>query len=249
MNDYGKFASIYDRLIKSDIDYIKMANFIENTINDAGFKEKGIVLDLACGSGILTERLKNLGYDMIGIDLSVDMLNIAKEKNPDILYLCQDMREFELYGTVDCVCCMTDALNYITTKEDLLEVFKLVKNYLNPNAPFIFDLNSLYKLKNILSNNTFTYEDDEVFYIWENEYDEAYDICNFYLTFFVKDFEEPGKAEVYKRFDEVHSEKGYSVFEIEELLREAGFVSWEIYSDYEKKPINSQSERLIFVAF
>lgn len=248
MNDYGKFASIYDRLIKADIDYGKIAKFVENIVDEAGFG-KGIVLDLACGSGILTEKLKKLGYDMIGIDLSVDMLNIAKENNPDILYLCQDMREFELYGTVDCICCMTDALNYITEENELLEVFRLAKNYLNPGAPFVFDMNSVYKFENILSNNTFTYEDDEVFYVWENEYDEESKICEFYLTFFVRANGKKDCEEMYERFDEMHKEKAYSVSEVENLLRRAGFSTCQVYSDYEKKPINGCSERYIFVAF
>lgn len=238
-NSYTQFASYYDKLIKGDIDYKKIASFINNEIN---IKIDNIVLDLACGTGNLTEELKHLGYDMIGIDLSVDMLNIAKEKNPDILYLCQDMREFELYGTVDCICCMTDSLNYITDDNDLKEVFRLAKNYLNPGCPFIFDLNSFYKLRCILGNNTFTYDEDDIFYVWENEFDEEENICDFYLTFFIKE------GDNYRRFDETHSEKAYSKEKIEKMLADAGFNNIKCYADYDKSPVSDTSERLVFVA-
>lgn len=240
-NSYTEFAALYDKLIKPDIDYKKIANFIDRRICDIG-KRDNIILDLACGTGNLTEILKTYGYDMIGVDLSCDMLDIAKQKNPDILYLCQDMRAFELYGTVDCICCMTDSLNYITSLQDLKQVFKLAKNYLNPGMPFIFDLNSYYKLKYIISNNTFTYDDGDVFYVWENEYDEKNDICDFYLTFFVRD------GETYRRFDEQHSEKAYKREEIEAVLKDVGFCDIQCFSDYGNLPATDKSERLIFVA-
>ena len=227
-NSYTKIASLYDRLIKGDIDYEKIASFINKEIT----RKDNIVLDLACGTGNLTEKLKGYGYDMIGIDLSVDMLGVAKQKNPDILYLCQDMRKFELYGTVDCICCMTDSLNYITDTEDLKTVFALAKNYLNPGCPFIFDLNSYHKLRNIIGNNTFTYDEDDIFYVWENEFDEECDICDFFLTFFVK---ENGS---YTRFDEQHSERAYKEEDVKNLLREAGFENIKCYSDYDKSPVS-----------
>ena len=171
MNDYGKFASIYDRLIKADIDYGKIAKFVENIVDEAGFG-KGIVLDLACGSGILTEKLKKLGYDMIGIDLSVDMLNIAKENNPDILYLCQDMREFELYGTVGAVVCCLDAVNCLLCPEDLIKCFSTVRNYLDDGGLFLFDVNSPYKFKNIFADNAYILEDEGIYCGWQTEFDK-----------------------------------------------------------------------------
>ena len=240
-NSYTKFASYYDKLIKPDIDYKKIAGFINEQVLLCG-KKDNIILDLACGTGNLTDILKSFGYDMIGVDLSCEMLDVAKQKNPDILYLCQDMREFELYGTVDAICCMTDSLNYITDVNDLLHVFCLAKNYLNPNMPFIFDLNSYYKLSRVIANNTFTYDDGDIFYVWENEYCKKTDICDFYLTFFVRE----GKT--YRRFDEQHSEKAYKKEEIESLLRQAGFSDIQCFADYEKSMPADKSERLIFVA-
>lgn len=240
-NSYTKFAALYDKLIKPDIDYKQIAQFVNEQILACG-KIDNIVLDLACGTGNLTEILKNYGYDMIGIDLSYDMLDIAKQKNPDILYLCQDMRNFELYGTTDCICCMTDSLNYITETSDLEKVFRLAKNYLNPGMPFIFDLNSYHKLKNIISNNTFTYDDGDVFYVWENEYCAEDDICDFYLTFFVRD------GETYRRFDEQHSEKAYKTEEVIQLLKKVGFSDITYFEDCKKTPANEFSSRLVFVA-
>lgn len=186
---YTDFAAIYDRLILEDINYNAIADYIEATLNRLG-KKAELVCDLACGTGTLTDILSKRGYDMIGIDLSTEMLDIARRKNPDILFLNQDICAFELYGTVDALLCMTDSLNYIPEATDLFAIFKAAKTcYLNPGAPFIFDLNSPYKLKSVLGDNTFTYDSDDVFYVWENEYSPEEKCTDFYLTFFVKEGE------------------------------------------------------------
>lgn len=212
MESYTDFAYIYDNLIGQD--YEKWADYIEE-IFKINNKAPKLVLDLGCGTGSITNILAKRGYDMIGIDMSVDMLNIAREKameqELDVLYLCQDIREFELYGTVDAIICTLDVLNYITEPEELEQVFALVKNYLNPDGIFIFDINTEYKLKNVLGNNTFVNEENGVFYTWENEY--ANNISNQYLTFFVED--ENG---TYQRFDETHIQRAYEIDEIREML-------------------------------
>lgn len=164
MESYTDFAYIYDKLI--DQDYEKWADYIEEIFKKHGVKPN-LVLDLGCGTGSITNILAKRGYDMIGVDLSPDMLNVARDKaleeNLDVLYLCQDIREFELYGTVDAIICTLDVLNYITKPEDLRLVFSLVKNYLNPDGIFIFDINTEYKLKNVLGNNTFVYDENGIF--------------------------------------------------------------------------------------
>lgn len=242
MESYHEFAQIYDKLIYEDIDYTKMADYIESCFKKLGTKPS-LVLDLACGTGTLTDIMSKRGYDMIGVDVSCDMLNIAKSKNEDILYLCQDMRQFELYGTVDSVLCMTDSLNYILDYDDLVKVFKLVKNYLNPHAPFIFDMNSHYKLSQIIKDNTFTYDSEFVSYVWENEYDEEENICDFYLTFFVsKD------GENYRRFDEAHTERAYTEDEVKRALYEAGFENVSVYDGYSFDNAHTKSERLVYTA-
>ena len=212
MESYTAFAYIYDKLI--DQDYEKWADYIEEIFKING-KDPKLVLDLGCGTGSITNILAKRGYDMIGVDLSPDMLNVAREKavdqELDVLYLCQDVREFELYGTVDAIICTLDVLNYIIDLKDLEHVFALVKNYLNPDGIFIFDINTEHKLKNILGNNTFINEENGIFYTWENEYVE--NISNQYLTFFAET--EDG---LYERFDENHVQRAYTIEEIKGKL-------------------------------
>ena len=242
MYNYREFADVYDKLICEDISYINMADYIEECFSRMS-KKPSLMLDLACGTGTLTDILSKRGYDMIGADISCDMLNIAKNKNSEILYLCQDMRALELYGTVDAVVCMTDSVNYITDYDDLCSVFKLVKNYLNPDAPFIFDMNSHYKLSQVISNNTFTYDSEYVSYIWQNEYDETSSVCDFYLTFFVSE-----DAELYRRFDEQHTQRAYTMDEVCSALDAAGFKNVDVYDGYSFNKPNSKSERIVYVA-
>ena len=240
--NYSAFAAIYDRLILEDIDYTKIAEYIEATLKRHGLKAE-LVCDLACGTGTLTDILSKRGYDMIGIDLSTEMLNVAREKNPDILFLNQDICEFELYGTVDALLCMTDSLNYIPDEDDLFAIFKAAKTcYLNPGAPLIFDLNSPYKLKTVLGNNTYTYDSDDVYYVWENEYDPDEKCTDFYLTFFVKD------GDKYVRFSEQHTEYVYTEAKITSLLKKAGFTEIEVFDGYTDTPAHKMSERIVFVA-
>ena len=214
MESYTDFAYIYDKLI--DQDYEKWADYIEEIFRING-KKPNLVLDLGCGTGNITNILAKRGYDMIGIDISPDMLNVARDKAADegldVLYLCQDIREFELYGTVDAIICTLDVLNYITEPEDLKHVFSLIKNYLNSDGIFIFDINTEYKLKNVLGNNTFVYEENGIFYTWENEYDK--NISTQYLTFFAET-----QDGLYERFDETHVQRAYTTEEIKEKLTE-----------------------------
>ena len=257
MQSYTNFAAIYDMLMHDDMDYAAMASYIQDIFAVQGAEPK-LVLDLACGTGSLTSVLAKRGYDMIGIDISDAMLNIARSKTgggsessggeyegesgeDSVLYLCQDMREFELYGTVDAIVCMTDSINYITDTADLLQVLKLAKNYLNPGAPLIFDINSVHKIRDILGCNTFTYDDEDVFYVWENEFDEASRLCDFYLTFFVKD------GNGYRRFDETHTERAYETDEIVKYLKHTGFEHIAIYDAYTFEPPKKDSERIVFV--
>jgi SAM-dependent methyltransferase len=185
------------------------------------------------------------GFDMIGIDLSSDMLCRAKEKTMeaglDILYLNQDMAEFELYGTVDAIVCLMDSINYITETDDLRDLFKLVKNYLNPGGLFIFDINSKYKFEEVLNDSVFYSVEDDISYIWENRYDSETGLCEFDLTFFTKE----GNA--YKRWDELHVERAYSVEELKEMLEESGLLLLKTYQNLELVQQDDRSERIFFV--
>ncbi len=239
MEAYGKFSKVYDALME-DVPYQEMANLIEKEIKEQKLTNK-IVLDLACGTGTLTGLLKNKSFDMIGVDLSMEMLLVAKEKYPDILFLNQSMDDFELYGTVGAICCCLDSINYLTEDGALDTVFRLCNNYLEPGGLLLFDVNSEYKFQHILSDNVFTFDNEEVFYTWENFYMPEERLCDFYLTFFVKE------GKLYSRFDETHTERCYSETEIRESLEKNGFSVKHVYDGFSQVPAHEESERLFFV--
>ena len=241
---YSGFAYIYDKLMQ-DADYDRWVTYIEEILRKYNIKPE-LMLDLACGTGSICTRLAQKGHDMIGIDLSEDMLNVAmgkaKEQGLDILFLNQDMREFELYGTVDVITCLMDSINYLTDEQDLQDVFSLVNNYLNPGGLFIFDINSAFKLKEILGSNTFVVEENDIFYVWENNFREDEEICDFYLTFFIKN------GYNYSRVDEIHYEKAYSEDTITRYLEKAGLKILGVFDQFEFEKPGKNSERIFFVA-
>ncbi len=239
-DSYNRFAELYDKLT-FDVEYESAADKICKIFAEEE-KNPELVLDLACGTGSLTHLLLARGYDMIGADSSDAMLNVARKKCLDALLLCQDMRELELYGTVDAIVCMLDSINYLTEDGDLDTVFRLCNNYLNPNGLLIFDINSEYKFKNILANQTYTYETDGIFYTWENDYDEESNLCDFYLTFFSEN-----KDGLYERFDEVHTERCYKESEILSALERQGFKVLSCFDGYTDAPAHEKSERLLYV--
>ncbi len=239
---YTSFAEVYDKLT-GDVNYKKRVSYIEKLFKKFGTKPQ-LVLDLACGTGSITKIMSDKGYDMIGIDGSPDMLNIAKSKSDDdsILYLCQQMPEFELFGTVDAVLCLLDSINYVTEKEDVLQTFKLVHNYLNPGGLFIFDVNTPYKLKNVLAGNTFCGEGDGVFYTWENVYDPEEKLSEFKLEFFIQN------GEMYERKTEFHYERAYSDREIKGMLKKAGLTLLAVYDDLTFDGPSPHSEKIFYIA-
>ncbi len=241
---YNDFAYLYDAL-QQDVPYEEFANYYVKIMEKFG-GEKGLCLDLGCGTGNMTMCLDGMGFEMIGVDSSVDMLNVAREKameaERNILFLNQDMTSFELYGTVSMVVSTLDCVNYITDEKALLEVFKLVNNYLDPKGLFIFDINSSYKLEHILGNNTYVSDDEYIFYSWQNSYDKENKICTFDLTFFEKD------EAVYYRYDETHYERAYTIEEITSLLEKAGMEVVGVYDNLTFNPPEDKSERIFFVA-
>ena len=243
---YSAIAGVYDRLNK-DIDYSKWADFFESCFQKNGGKPE-IVLDLACGTGRMTRELASRGYDMIGVDGSADMLGEAYSLGGEhILYLLQDMRSFELYGTVGATVCCLDSLNYLLDINDLKKTFSLVHNYSDPDALFMFDMNTPYKFENIYSDNAYILEDEKdgaaIFCGWQNFYDRESRICDFYLSVFEED--EDG---AYTRSDEHQQERCYTKEQVSELLHQCGFELEGIYSDFEMSEVNEKTERWYFVA-
>ncbi len=238
MNCYNDFAYFYDALT-DDVDYDEFLAFVKKIFQLNNLKPE-LVLELACGTGNFTQRLEGAGYDVIALDNSEQMLDVARQKCENVLFLNQDMTEFELYGTVDAIVCVLDGINYITDKRKLQKLFKLCHNYLNYGGMLIFDINSEYKLRNIIGNNTFVCDTDDIFYTWENEL--LKDRVNFYLNFFVKD------GETYQRFDEMHTERIYSENELCEMLKKANFEISGVYADFDEKKPRKKSERLFICA-
>jgi SAM-dependent methyltransferase len=240
---YRDFAGIYDKLM-ADVDYKKWADYVEEVFGRNGLKPS-LILDLGCGTGSFCIEMAKRGYEMIGVDISPEMLMLASSKanaaGADILYLNQDMTSFELYGTVDAAVCFLDSINYITDKRKLNRLFKLVNNYLNPGGLFIFDTNSQYKIKNILGNNVFYSVEDDAAYIWQNTYCPKTRKCEFDLTFFIQD------GESYIRRDEIHYERAYSVDEIKGLAVSAGLKPLGIFDGLSFKHYKEKSERILFV--
>ena len=246
MEQYSSLSSVYDEL--NSVDYDKLASFIASQIKENENTKSSLVLDLACGTGKLTFKLREYGYDMTGVDLSEDMLSIAKSyayknKIDDVLFLCQDMREFELYGTVDACACTLDSINYLTRLDDVKKCFSLVHNYLIPEGVFIFDINTPYRFENIYGDNSYILENEHALCAWQNEYNKKSKICRFYLSIF-----QENEGGTYNRYDEIQKEKCYERKQIERLLMECGFEIIGVYGDLDKNVATDTDEKWYFVA-
>ena len=242
---YHVLARVYDRL--QEVDYEAFADYYQAVFRRFGCKPE-LILDLGCGTGNVTLPLANRGYDMIGLDSSVEMLEIAMEKRlnsgHDILYLLQDMREFELYGTVRAVLSVCDSVNYVTDEEELQEVFRLVNNYLDPQGIFIFDFNTEYKYREVLGDGTFAEEREECSFIWDNYYDQEEQINEYELTLFVKCRQE---EDLYRKYQEVHFQRAYTLEEIKTLIEKSGLTFLNAYDDYTRETATEESERIVVV--
>lgn len=269
MEAYTDFAQVYDELM-DDTPYEEWCEFLIDLFRKYGVddisKEKGkkegemdgnlsqernSVLDLGCGTGTLTELLARKGYDMIGVDNAQEMLQIAMEKRErsglDILYLLQDMREFELYGTVGAVISVCDSLNYLLEEDDILQTFRLVNNYLYPQGIFIFDFNTVYKYAVVIGDATIAENREDCSFIWENYYHEEQEINEYDLTVFVA---AGGNAQdvVFRRFQEVHYQRGYRLEQMRELLARAGLDFVEALDADTHGTVTDESERVYVVA-
>ena len=242
---YKKFAGVYD-MFMDNIDYPQWCEYLTGLLKEYGI-EDGLVLELGCGTGSMTELLAKKGYDMIGVDNAEDMLQVAMEKRErsglDILYLLQDMREFELYGTVRAIVSVCDSMNYILEEEELLEVFRLANNYLDPGGMFIFDLNTQYKYRNIIGDATIAENREDGSFIWENYFDEESQINEYALTLFL-----PEENGLYRKSEEFHYQKAYNLEQVKQLLEEAGLEYITCYDAFTRKAPGKRSERVYMIA-
>ena len=244
MGAYEKFAQVYD-LFMDNIDYEEWADYITDHLKKYGI-EDGLVLELGCGTGTMTGLLADRGYDMIGVDNSGEMLAEAMEKRAesghDILYLLQDMQDFELYGTVRAVISVCDSMNYLTDEEDLEYLFALVNNYLDPGGLFIFDMNTVHKYRDVIGDTTIAEDREDGSFIWENSYDEETGINTYELALFI-----PREDGLYEKDEEVHYQRAYSLEKIKELIGKAGMELLAVYDAYTLEPPKEDSGRLTFV--
>ena len=244
MEAYTGCAEVYD-IFQDNVPYEEWCGYVTGLLKEYQVTD-GLVLDLGCGTGSLTELMARSGYDMIGIDNSGEMLQIAMNKRNasglDILYLLQDMRGFELYGTVKAVISICDSMNYMREYEELVEVFRLVNNYLDPKGVFIFDLNTEYKYREMLADNTFAEDREESSFIWNNFYDEEDKVNEYDLTLFVKE------GELYRKFEETHYQRAYSLDEVRRAVSEAGMEFVAAYDACTRNPVQQDSERIYVIA-
>ncbi len=242
MNDYATLAHYYDRFVGAD--YERIIAYIHNVIMEH-FEDGALVCDIGCGSGTITLALAELGYDMIGIDGSEEMLNEALEKkyvSPtgcNALFLQQQLPEFELFGTVDVIISTLDTVNYITDKNQLDRLFYWLRNYLNPNGILIFDINTLHKYQNILDGHCAIYEDNDVFLTWRSHFKNS--LCNHQITV----FKEVGDA--YNRFDEEQFQCYHSPDELERLFSKYGFKLLKVNDDYSNSEPSDKTQRITYV--
>lgn len=242
MSGYQGFAYVYDELT-DDISYQKRAAYFDGIIQSVTH-QRGILLDLACGTGSLSEEFAKLGYDVIGADCSEDMLAVAMEKRVesglDIIYLCQSMQDLDLYGTVDAAVCALDSLNHITELDELQKAMDKVSLFLHPDGVFVFDVNTAYKHQQVLGNQNFVYDYDDVYLVWKNTL-LPQNTIQIDLDLFEKE------GDHYFRTSESFQERAYTQQELEQVLKKAGLKIEAIYHEDSLQPPMETSQRLIYV--
>lgn len=243
-SSYQSFAWVYDTFM-DNIPYDDWTAYLTDLLREYGVVD-GLVLDMGCGTGNVTERLAAAGYDMIGIDNSEEMLMEAREKGMEnqssSLYLLQDMRSFELYGTVAAAVSICDSMNYILEEEDLEQVFRLVNNYLDPGGVFIFDFNTPYKYKEVIGDQVIAENREDCSFIWENNFDEEQQINIYDLTIFIQEQED-----LFRRYQETHYQKAWTVEAFRQAAERAGMKVLKIYNAFTREEPKADSERLYMI--
>jgi len=244
MDSYSQFALVYDQLMQ-DVNYRERTSYLFKLFKKFG-KAPTLLLDLACGTGGFSNEFALRGIEVIGVDMSEEMLLAARENSADlatdVLFLCQKAEELDLYGTVDGVICCMDSINHITDIKKLKKAVEKVSLFLEDDCLFIFDVNTVYKHQHVLADNTFVIEEDDVYCVWQNEYNAKNLTTDITLDFFVEN------GEGYTRYSEEFSERAYTQEELEEILSECDFEIEAIYGDMTTDSPDENCERAIYVA-
>ena len=240
MDAYGEFAGIYDRLMRGDIDYDAWCDYIESLMALHGCEPRS-VCELACGTGSITSRLEARGYEVTGVDISADMIDIARTKTRRAGYVCGNMAAFRPEESYGAYICMIDGINYLIAPGLVLRTFENVKRSLGEGGVFIFDVSTRHKLRDIIGGETFIHSEYDVFYSWQNRYIERYSISDMLLNFFVR------RGDMYERFEERHLQRGYSERELRYLLDRAGFSNISVYGELSFKAPEKDCGRMVFV--
>lgn len=246
MASYGDFAYYYDMLTEN-VDYDKRCEYICGLLAENGVSE-GILLDLACGTGTMSLMFAEKGYDVVGVDGSEEMLTQAQEKKmesgADIIFLCQKMEELDLFGTINAAVSTLDSINHVTNEDTVKEIFRRVSLFMEDKGIFVFDVNTPYKHREVLGDNTFIYDLDEVYCIWQNSTDENL-VTTISLDLFEKDEED---EETYYRYSEEFSEKAYDLDDIRDWLQDCKFEVVAVYEEMTKEAVKADTQRAVFVA-
>lgn len=241
---YGVFSEFYDALT-ANVSYDTVSQVLSSLLTRYG-KSRGLLLDLACGTGSVSVRMAQKGYEVIGVDLSPEMLSEAQNKaysaGQNILFLCQDMTALDLYGTVDAAVCTLDGLCHLPDEESVFAALQKVSLFMNPGGVFLFDVNSVYKHRAVLGNNTFVYDTDDVYCVWQNTLLSDGVTVQMDLDF----FEPVSDKGDYVRQSERFTERAYPRETLEAMLKKAGFTVLDVFDGYSGKPAHDTSERLLF---
>lgn len=243
---YGIFSSVYD-VLTDNVEYEKIANKICSLLHESRV-DGGLLLDLGCGTGTLSLMLEKSGFEVIGVDASEDMLMVANEKKYEegskALFLCQRAEELDLFGTIDCAVSVLDTVNHLDSLENVKKAFSRVSLFMNMGGVFIFDINTPYKHEKILGSNTFVYDMEDVYCVWQNSFDKDRGKTTIDLDFFIKNEDD----DLFERYSESFCEYSYNPKDIIKALEECGFQVLHTCDDYSDKAVNDETQRITVVA-
>ena len=245
MSGYAEFSGVYD-ILTQNVDYPARADYIADLLSQNGVTG-GILLDLACGTGSLSVEMAEKGFEVIGVDASGEMLSIAMnnayEAEQNILFLCQQMQDLDLYGTIGSAICTLDSINHLTEKSDVQAAFDRVSLFMEKDGIFVFDVNTPYKHREILADNSFVYEADGVYCVWQNTLERDTDTVRIDLDIF-----EEIEPDIYERSQESFCERAYEISELEAMLTKAGFETVAVYDELTRQPPHENSQRVFITA-